>query len=111
MDEKNWEIFFWVKNTEIFWCGSGSGIFFDPGAGIRKFGSGIRDKHPRFEILFKTVIRIRIGLSSDPDPAIYLSAAPDPGFAITVGVQMKMYGTFIFSFVQFNFYVLFIYLR
>jgi hypothetical protein len=42
---------FCVKNTSILWCGSGIWDLFDPGAGIwdsgrKKFGSGIRYKHP-----------------------------------------------------------------
>ncbi len=37
---------FWVKNTQILWCGSGSGIrnLFYPGSGIEKICT--RDKHP-----------------------------------------------------------------
>ena len=32
---------FRVKNTEIFWCGSGIRNLFDPVSGMEKFGSGI----------------------------------------------------------------------
>jgi hypothetical protein len=40
------ETIFWVKNIKIIGCGSGSGIrnLFDPGSGMKKFGSGIGDK-------------------------------------------------------------------
>jgi hypothetical protein len=37
-----------VINTQILLCGCGPGFFFthDLGPGMKKFGSGIRDKHP-----------------------------------------------------------------
>jgi hypothetical protein len=40
------ETIFWVKNTKFFDADSRSGIFLtlDPGSGMEKFGSGIRDK-------------------------------------------------------------------
>jgi hypothetical protein len=45
------ETIFWVKNTVLKFFADpdpGSGIFLtlDPGSGMEKFGSGIRDKHP-----------------------------------------------------------------
>ncbi len=43
---ESFETLRWVEN--ILWCGSGSGIFFNPGPEIRngKLGSWIRYKHP-----------------------------------------------------------------
>ncbi len=38
-------IFLCVKILNFFDADLGSGIFLDPGAGMEKFGSGIRDKH------------------------------------------------------------------
>jgi hypothetical protein len=43
---ESFEIQFRVKNTYIFLCGSGIRNLFDPESGMKKFGSGIRDKHP-----------------------------------------------------------------
>jgi hypothetical protein len=42
------ETIFWVTNTWILWCGSGSGIqnLFDPGSRIRDGKTRILDKHP-----------------------------------------------------------------
>jgi hypothetical protein len=48
---------FWVKILKIFDADSHPGIrnLFDPGSGTKKFGSGIRDKHPEFAILLVRV--------------------------------------------------------
>ncbi len=54
------ETIFWIKIHKFFWCGSGSGIWnlFDPGSKMRdvkKFKSGIRDKHPEFATLSQSM--------------------------------------------------------
>ncbi len=45
--------YFLVKNTQILGCGSGSGIFFNPGSKMEVFGSGILDKHTGSATLIK----------------------------------------------------------
>jgi hypothetical protein len=46
--------FFGLKKFKFFYADAGSGIFLtlDPGSGMEKFESGIRDKHPGFGTLF-----------------------------------------------------------
>jgi hypothetical protein len=58
----------------------------DPVPGWKKFGSGIRDKHPRYATLlfngFSRYPTIRVAdpgcLSRIPDPDFYPSRIPDP---------------------------------
>jgi hypothetical protein len=51
------ETIFWVKILKLFYLRSGN--LFEPGFGMEKFGSGIRDKHPGSATLQRFCHRLR----------------------------------------------------